>query len=75
MFHVHVEVADHHDAAIGADGLLPSAELAGLHIALHDVDALLFVKGDSGDLVEADRIVVADKPALPVGIVDEHLRD
>ena len=43
---------------------LPAAELAGLHVALHDVDAVLLVEGDAGDLVEADDVVLADQPAL-----------
>ena len=50
---VDVEVADHDDAAIGADALLAPAELAGLHVALHDVDAILLVERDAGDLVES----------------------
>ncbi len=42
---VDVEVADHDDAAVGADALLAAAELAGLHVALEDVDAVLAVEG------------------------------
>ena len=53
-----------HDAAVGADALLAAAELAGLHVALHDVDAVLLVEGDAGDLVEADHVVLADQAAL-----------
>ena len=54
---------------------LPAAELAGLHVALHDVHAVLLVEGDAGDFVEADDVVLADQAALAVGIVDEHARD
>jgi hypothetical protein len=74
VLHVHVEVADQHDGAVGADALLATAELAGLHVALHDVDAVLLVEGDARDLVEADHVVLADQPALAGGVVDEHLR-
>ena len=56
---VDVEVADHDDAAVGADALRAAAELARLHVALHDVDAVLLVEGDAGDLVEADDVVLA----------------
>ena len=59
----------------GPDAFLAPAELAGLHVALHDVDAVLLVEGDAGDLVEADHIVLADQSALAVGIVDEHAGD
>ena len=64
---IDVEVADHHDRAIGPDALLAAAELPGLHVALHDVDAVLLVEGDAGDLVEADDVVLADQPALTGG--------
>ena len=72
---VDVEVADHDDAAVGADALLAAAELAGLHVALHDVDAVLLVEGDAGDLVEADHVVLADQPALAGRVVHEHAGD
>ena len=72
---VDVEVADHDDAALGADALLAAAELAGLHVALEDVDALLLVEGDAGDLVEADHVVLGDESA-PAGVhVHEHVGD
>ena len=75
LLDVDLEVADHDDAALGADALLAAAELAGGHIALHDVDAVLLVERDAGDLVEADHVVLADQAALPVGHVHEHLGD
>ena len=52
---IDVEVADHHDPALGPDALLAAAELAGLHVALEDVHALLRVEGDARHLVETDR--------------------
>ena len=73
--HVDVEVADHDDPALGADRLAAAAELAGLHVALEDVDAVLLVEGDAGDLVEADHVVLGDE-AAPAGVhVDEHVGD
>ena len=41
MLDVYVEVADEHDATLGANALFAAAELAGLHIALHDVHAII----------------------------------
>ena len=72
---VYIEVADHHHAAIGADALLAAAELAGLHVALHDVHAVLLVEGDAGDFVKADHVILADQAALARGVVDEHAGD
>ena len=69
VLHVHVEVADHHDAAVGPDALLAAAELAGLHVSLHDVDAVLLVEGDARDLVEADHVVLADQPRWPFAML------
>jgi hypothetical protein len=39
------------------------------------MDAVLLVEGDSGHLVEADDVVLADQPALPGRHVHEHLGD
>ena len=75
FLHVDVEVADHDDAALGADALLAAAELAGLHVALEDVDAFLRVEGDAGNLVEADDVVLRDEPAPPGRVVHEHVGD
>ena len=72
---VDVEVAYHHDAAVGTDLVLAAAELARRHIALHDVDAVLLVEGDARYLIEADNVVLADETTLSSGIVDEHLCD
>ena len=54
---------------------LPRLNCAGGHVALHDVDAVLLIEGNAGDLVEADHVVLADQTALPAGVVHEHLRD
>ena len=64
LLDIHIEIADHDDAAVGADVLLAAAELARRHVALHDVDAVLLIEGDAGDLVEADDVVLADQAAL-----------
>lgn len=65
---VHLEVADHDDPAVGPDALFSAAELGGLHVALYDVDAVLLVEGDTGDLVEANDIVLADESRWPVAL-------
>ncbi len=72
---VDLEIAHHDDAAVGADALLAPAELARLHVALHDIDAILLVEGDAGHFVEADHIVLADQPPLAGRHVDEHPGD
>src|SRR5690606_38638375 len=75
LLHADVEVADHHDTALGANVLLASAELARSHVALHDVDAVLLVEGDAAHFIEADDVVLADQAALPRSVVHEHLGD
>src|SRR5580704_373746 len=72
VLHVHFEIADHYHSAIRADTLLPAAKLAGLHVALHDVHAILLVEGNAGDFIEADHVILADQSTLTVGIIDEH---
>jgi hypothetical protein len=74
MFDIHIEVADHDDGAVGADALLAARELAGLHVALHDVHAILLIEGNAGHLIEAHHVVLANQAALAVGVVDEHAR-
>ena len=44
---IHIEVTDHDDTAKATDALLAAAELAGLHVALHDVDAIFLVEGNA----------------------------
>ena len=75
VLHVHLEVAHHDDAAVGPDALLAPAELAGLHVALHDVHAVLLVEGHAGDLVEAHHVVLADQSPLAIRHVHEHPGD
>ena len=69
---IHVEVPDQHDRTVTTDGLTAPGELTRLHVALHDVDAVLLVEGDAGDFIEADDVVLRDEAALPSGVVDEH---
>ena len=71
--HLDIEIAHHHDAAVGPNALLAAGELTGLHVALQDVDAVLLVEGHARHLVEAHNVVLADQSALPVGVVHEHL--
>ena len=53
---------------------LPRLNSPGLHVALHDLHAVLLVERDAADLVEADHVVLADQAALAAGVVHEHLR-
>ncbi|MCY1459264.1 hypothetical protein D9M71_767240 [compost metagenome] len=75
VFNIHIEVSDKHHGAIGSNAFLPTAELAGLHVALHDVDPFLSIEGDPADLIKANHIVLAHQAALPTSVVDEHLGD
>ena len=54
---------------------LPRLNSPGLHVALHDVHAVLLVEGNAGNFVEAHHVVLADQPALAVGVVHEHPGD
>ena len=72
MFNIHIEVANQNDAAIGSDAFLATAEFTGLHVPLHDVHAILLIERDTGYLVEADHIVLADQSTLAGCVVDEH---
>ena len=70
---VDLEVANHHDAALGPDRPAASAELSGLHVALEDVDAFLLVEGDTGYLIETDDVVLGDQPSAAGVHVHEHV--
>ena len=72
---IHLEVAHHHDPAVGPDAFLSTAELPGLHVALHNVHAVLLVEGNAGNFVEAHHVVLANQSSLPVGHIDEHAGD
>src|SRR5690348_8938522 len=74
MHYVDIEIPDHDDATVGADALLAAGELAALHVALHDVHAVLLIERDAGDLVEADDVVLTHESTLAVGVVHEHAR-
>src|ERR1700730_6752800 len=72
LLEVHVEVADQHYAALSPDRVLAAGKLAGRHVALHDIDTVLRVEGDTGDFIETNDVVLADEPALAAGHVHEH---
>src|SRR5882762_10047770 len=72
VLHIDIEIADQDDAAIGADALAPARELATLHVALHNVDAILLIERDARYLIEAHHVVLADESSLPIRHVDEH---
>src|SRR4051812_8402803 len=69
---VHIEVADQDDATVSANAFAAAAELAGLHVSLHDVDTVLLVEGDAGYFVKADDVVLGDETALTSCVVDKH---
>ena len=74
VLNVDVKVAYQDDAAIRADTFLATTELARLHVALHDVHAVLLVEGDAGHLVKADHVVLTDQTSAALGgVLNEHL--
>ena len=73
MLDVYIEVTHHHDATVGADGLLPPAELACLHVPLHNVHAVLLVERDPRHLIETDDVILTNQASFATGVVDEHL--
>src|SRR5947207_513099 len=62
MLDIDLKVSDHHDAAVGTNTLLTTAEFARLHVALHDVHTVLLVEGHTGDLVKTDHVILAYEP-------------
>src|SRR5271165_3195018 len=75
LLHVHVEVADHHNAARRPDALLATRELTGGHVAFEDVHAVLLIEQNARHLIEAHQVVETHKSSLAAGHVYEHLRD
>ena len=75
VFDIDIEVTDKHHGAIGSNAFLPTAELAGLHVALHNVYPFLGVERDAADLVKANDVVLTDQTTLAVGIVRKHFGD
>src|SRR5690606_40178579 len=73
MLDGHIKVPDKHHGAIGTDAFLATAELTGLHVALHDVNPLLGVEGDPAYLIKTDHIVLTHQAALSGIVVHEHL--
>src|SRR6267378_1159179 len=71
---VDLEISDQHDGSIGPDALATARELAALHVALHDVDAVALIERDARDLIEAHHVVLADEAPLAVRHVYEHPR-
>ena len=71
---VAVDVADEDDRALGRDDVPATAEGPVLHVALHDVDAVLVREADAGGLVERHHVPQRDQPALAGAQVHEHLR-
>ena len=68
VLYIDVEIAYHHDAAIGANALFASTELTGLHVALRDVHAIVLVEGDARHLIKADHVVLANQALRPLAV-------
>src|SRR5664279_5584341 len=72
---IHIEVSDHHDATFGPDTLAAPRELTRFHVALHDVDAVLLIEGDSRHLIKTHNVILANKATLTVGHIYKHSGD
>src|ERR1700736_4375710 len=68
VLHVDFKISDQDDRSIGPDALATARELAALHVALHDVDAVALIERDARDLIEAYHVVLADEAALAVAM-------
>ena len=55
--------------------IFAAAELAGGHIALHDVHAVLRVERHAGNFIEADHVILADQSPLAARHVHKHARN
>ncbi len=71
---INVEVAYQDDAAVCADAFAASTEFPRLHIALHNVHAVLLVEGNAGHLIEAHHIMLRDESTLTCCVIHEHPR-
>ena len=59
VLNVDVKVTNQDNRAVRANALFAAGELSRLHIALHDVDAILLVEGHTRDLIKTDNVVLA----------------
>ena len=57
---INVKVADQNKASISANAFFSTAKFTGLHVALHDIDAIFLIEGDARNFVKADDIVLAN---------------
>ena len=70
VFDIDFKVTHEHQATVCPYAFPAPAEFPGLHVALHDVDAILLIEGDAGDFVEADDIVLGPtRPRWPVALL------
>ena len=75
MLDIDFEISDQHNGALGANTLAAARELAALHVAIHDVDAVLLIEGDARHLVEAHHIILADEATLAIRHIHKHAGD
>src|SRR5690242_4378842 len=73
MLDVNVKVTQHDDTALGPDIVFAAAKLTGCHVALHDVDAISLIEGDTAHLVKTNNVVLANETTLAGRVVYEHL--
>ncbi len=73
LLHIDIEIANHHDSARRPNAFLTATELSIRHVALHDVDAVFLIKGDTRDFIKTHYVVLAYQPPLTTSHVDKHL--
>src|SRR2546425_10103269 len=72
VFYINFEVPHHNHTATSSNTLTAPAELTGLHIAFHDIDTILLIKGYPGYLIKAHNIILANQAPLSIAVVDKH---
>src|SRR5215213_2192870 len=73
LFYIDFEIPEHYYAALSTDVLFTTAELPRCHVAFHDIDTVLLIKGDAGNFIKTHNIVLANQTSLASRIIDKHL--
>ena len=66
MLDIDIKVANQNKAAVGANAFFSSAKFTGLHVSLHDVDAVFLVEGNTGNFVKTNDVVLANQTSLSI---------
>jgi hypothetical protein len=72
VFNINFKISYQNNASVSPYTFLATAELAGLHVAFHNVDPVPLIKRDAGDLIKAYHVILANQAALTSCIIDKH---